>query len=133
MFSEKELEYLKAHPLARLGTATSAGQPDVDAVGYEFDGMRFYIGGTRLEDTRKYKNVAAGNSKVSLIVDDVLMDPFTPRGIKLHGTAEIVEREGRRFGFAQYLAITPTVSWSWGVEAPHMQRGQYVPKKMVWK
>jgi len=101
VFSEKELEYLKAHPLARLGTVTSAGQPDVDAVGYEFDGTRFYVGGTRLEDTRKYKNVAAGNAKVSLIIDDLLMEPFVPRGIKLHGHAQIVEREGRRFGFAK--------------------------------
>ena len=132
MFSEKELEYLKAHPLARLGTVTFAGQPDVDAVGYEFDGTRFYIGGTRLEDTRKYKNVAAGNTKVSLIIDDLLMEPFVPRGIKLHGSAEIVEREGRRFGFAKYLAITPAVSWSWGVEEPHMQRGEYAPRKTRW-
>ena len=132
MFSQKELEYLRAHPLARLGTVTSSGQPDVDAVGYEFDGTCFYIGGTRLEETRKYKNVAAGNDKVSLIIDDILMEPFVPRGIKLHGHAEIVEREGKRFGFAKYLAITPSVSWSWGVEEPHMQRGEYKTKKTRW-
>ncbi|MBV9390654.1 MAG: PPOX class F420-dependent oxidoreductase [Verrucomicrobia bacterium] len=131
MFSEQELSYLQTHPLARLATVTSDGQPDVDAVGFEFDGARFYIGGRQLRATRKYKNVASGNLKVSLIIDDLVMSPWEPRGIKLHGIAEIVEREGR-FGFAPYIAITPTVSWSWGIEGSFMQGGRYAPKKILW-
>ena len=130
MFSQEELSYLQSHPLARLGTVTSDGQPDVDAVGYEFDGTHFYIGGRQFRSTRKYKNVATGNLKVSLIIDDLIMSPWEPRGIKLHGVAEIVESEGR-FGVATYIAITPTTSWSWGIEAPHMQAGQYTPKKII--
>lgn len=132
MFSEEEVAYLQTHPLARLGTVTSAGQPDVDAVGFEFDGVRFYIGGRQFQTTRKYKNVAAGNTKVSLIIDDLVMSPWEPRGIKLHGVAQIVEREGR-FGFASYFAITPIISWSWGIEGPHMRGGKYAPKKIIWQ
>jgi pyridoxamine 5'-phosphate oxidase family protein len=132
MFSEEELEYLQNHPLARLGTVEPDGQPDVDAVGYEFDGARFYIGGRKLRTTRKYKNVAAGHTQVSLLIDDLIMSPPEPRGIKLHGRAEIVERDGR-FGHDMYLVITPTVTWSWGIEATHMHGGRYVPKKILWE
>jgi len=133
MFSEAEIAYLKSQYLARLGTVSSKGQPTVDAVGFEFDGARFYIGGMALPASRKYKNVAAGNQKVSLIIDDLeSVQPWKPRQIKLHGLAEIVERSGR-FGEKEYLAITPTVSWSFGIEGDvNYQDGNFTPKKIVW-
>ncbi|MCB9077596.1 MAG: PPOX class F420-dependent oxidoreductase [Anaerolineaceae bacterium] len=133
MFSEAELAYLKSQYLARLGTVSSKGQPTVDAVGFEFDGSRFYIGGLNLPGTRKYKNVAAGNTKVSLIIDDLeSVQPWKPRQIKVHGLAEIVERDGQ-FGDKEYLAITPTVSWSFGIEEPlNYQTGKFAPKKIIW-
>lgn len=133
MFSDEELVYLKSQYLARLGTVSSKGQPTVDAVGFEFDGARFYIGGIDLPATRKYKNVAAGNHKASLIIDDLeSVQPWKPRQIKVHGLAEIVERAGR-FGEKEYLAITPTVSWSFGIEAgENYQAGKFAPKKIVW-
>ena len=36
-------------------------------------------------------------------------------GIKVNGTAEIVEHNGM-FGPGKYLQIAPTVSWSWGIK-----------------
>src|SRR5437763_9094718 len=111
MFSEQELAFLRAQPLARIATVDNDGQPTADAVGLEFDGTRFYIGGHRLETTRKYKNVVAGQRKVSLIIDDLKsIRPWQPRGIKIHGIAEVVKRTGR-LGPGSYLAITPMVSW----------------------
>ena len=47
MFSEQELAFLRGQPLARIGTVDDQGQPTVDAVGLEFDGMRFYMSGHR--------------------------------------------------------------------------------------
>jgi pyridoxamine 5'-phosphate oxidase family protein len=47
MFSEQELAFLRGQPLARIGTVDDQGQPTVDAVGFEFDGMRFYMSGHR--------------------------------------------------------------------------------------
>lgn len=133
MFSEKEMAYLKSQYLARLATVSSQGQPTVDAVGFEFDGARFYIGGRALPSTRKYKNVAAGNQRVALIIDDLeSIQPWKPRQIKVHGVAEIVERAGR-FGYKEYLVITPTVSWSFGIEtSENYQAGNFKPKKIVW-
>jgi pyridoxamine 5'-phosphate oxidase family protein len=132
MFSEAEITYLKSQYLARLATVSNKGQPTVDAVGYEYDGARFYIGGLALPSSRKYKNVADGNHKVSLIIDDLeSIQPWKPRQIKVHGLAEIVERDGR-FGQKEYLAITPTVSWSFGIEGEIYQGGKFTPKKIVW-
>jgi pyridoxamine 5'-phosphate oxidase family protein len=133
MFSEKELAYLKSQYLARLGTVSTKGQPTVDAVGFEFDGASFYIGGRDFPASRKYKNVAAGNHKVSLIIDDLAsVQPWMPRQIKVHGLAEIVEQAGR-FGEKEYLAITPTVSWSFGIEKDfNYGAGEFALKKIVW-
>ncbi len=130
MFSEQERAFLQAQPLARIGTVAPDGQPSVDAVGFEFDGARFYIGGHSFQATRKYKNVVAGNTKVSLLIDDLKsIQPWQPRGIRVYGIAEAVERQGR-FGPGMYLVITPKVSWSWGIEA---QEGKAGPKKIVWE
>ncbi len=132
MFSEAEIAYLKSQYLARLATVSNDAQPTVDAVGFEFDGARFYIGGLDLPASRKYKNVAAGNRQVSLIIDDLeSVQPWKPRQIKVHGRAEIVERAGR-FGQKEYLAITPTVSWSFGIEGEAFQEGEFTPKKIIW-
>ncbi len=133
MFSPQEQAYLQTQRLARLGTVAADGHPDVDVVGFQFDGSRFYIGGSQLQRTRKYKNSAAGNRRVSLIIDDLKsIDPWEPRAIKIHGIAEIVERAGRS-GSAIYLAITPTISWSWGIDEPSFQQGRAVRKKIIWR
>jgi pyridoxamine 5'-phosphate oxidase family protein len=134
MFSEQEQAFLQSQLLARMATVDTDGQPTVDAVGFEFDGQRFYIGGRRFQASRKYKNVVAGNTKVSLIIDDLKsVQPWQPRGIKIHGIAEVVERNGR-LGPGSYLAITPQISWSWGVEAQTLQEGKAASmKKTVWE
>ncbi len=132
MFSQQEQAYLQTQLLARLATIEPDGQPDVDVVGFEFDGARFYIGGHQLETTRKYKNIVAGKHKVSLIIDDLkTREPWAPRAIKIHGVAEVVEHEGR-MGPGSYIAITPTVSWSWGIEEPQFRQGKAIPRKITW-
>jgi pyridoxamine 5'-phosphate oxidase family protein len=132
MFTEEEMAYLGTQRLARLATVASDGQPTVDAVGFWFEGNRFVIGGYALPSSRKYRNIAAGNTKVALIIDDLeSIDPWTPRGLKVHGTAEIVEREGF-FGPGHYFVITPDVSWSWGVVNPTFEEERFAPHKIDW-
>lgn len=92
MFSNAERAFLESQRLLRLATRSRGGQPDADAVGFSFDGQRFYVGGLDLPATRKYRNVTAGNHLVSLIIDDLAsIDPWRPRGIKVHDIAEIVQ------------------------------------------
>jgi pyridoxamine 5'-phosphate oxidase family protein len=77
--------------------------------------------------------VASGNHRVSLIIDDLKsVQPWQPRQIKVHGLAEVVEWAGR-FGQKEYLAITPIVSWSFGIElGEYFQEGEFTPKKIIW-
>ena len=131
MFTEKEIAYMRSQRLARIGTVSADSQPDVSPMGFEFDGEYFYIGGMNNAATRKYKNVVKGNSQVALAIDDLeSVDPWAPRGIKLYGTADIVEREGYA-GRSSYLRIRPTISWSWNLEGPAMVEGRFVPHKTV--
>ena len=115
-FTDEEAAYLESQRLARIATVAPDGQPDVVPVGFEFDGTFLYVGGMDPARTRKYLNAQAGSSKVALVVDDLVStQPWTPRGLRIYGTAELVERQGQ-FGTAPYLRITPTISWSWNLE-----------------
>jgi pyridoxamine 5'-phosphate oxidase family protein len=117
MFSNLEVEYIQSQPLARLATVSKDGQPDVAAVAYEFDGTHFYIGSMIMKKTRKFWNVKNGNQKISFVIDDLAsMNPWKPRGIKVTGTAELVEVDGDS-GKDINLRITPIVSRSWGIDA----------------
>ena len=113
MFTEKEIAYLNAQPLGRIATVSTGGQPDVSPVGFEFDDQCLYVGGLDLTHTRKYQNVQAGNTRVALVVDNLIsINPWVPAGIRIYGRADIVQRAGH-LGEGLYLRITPTVSWSW--------------------
>ena len=132
MFTEKELAYLKSQHLARIGTVSAETQPDVSPVGFEFEDGYFYIGGMKNKATRKYKNVADGNTQVALAIDDLkTVKPWAPRGIKVYGTAELVEHDGYA-GRGSYLRIRPTTTWSWNIEGPSMQDGKFVVNKTRW-
>lgn len=131
MFTEKEIAYLKSQPLARLATVGLDGQPDVAPVGFEFEAEHIFIGGHNPDNTRKYRNLRAGNHKIALVIDDLeSIQPWKPRGIRIYGLAELVEREGR-FGPGVYMHITPAVSWSWGIEEPTFQGGKFGPHKTI--
>jgi pyridoxamine 5'-phosphate oxidase family protein len=115
-YTEEEVAYLKSQPLARIATVGPDGQPDVAPVGFEFDGTYFWVGGRAPERTRKFLNVQAGQTQVALVIDDLVStDPWTPRGLRVYGTAELMQRAGR-FGPGTYMRITPDISWSWNLE-----------------
>lgn len=115
MFSEKEIGYIKSQRLARIGTASKDGVPDVAPVGFDFDGKYFYVGGMHLTATHKYKN-AVKNPQVSLVIDDLKsIDPWQPRFVKIFGTAELVTRNGY-VGQATYIRIIPQRKTSWGLD-----------------
>lgn len=118
-FTEQEIAYLRSQPLARVSTVAADGQPDAVPLAFEFDGTYFWVGGAgpSVTATRKFRNIGAGNSKVALVVDDLVStDPFIARGIRVYGEATgPVERIGI-VGPGVYLRITPTVSWSWNMD-----------------
>src|SRR6266498_3689890 len=133
-FTEEEQTYLRSQRLCRIATVSPDGQPDVAPVGLEFDGAYFYIGGLDPAKTRKFRNVQAGNEKVALVIDDLVStDPWTPRFMRIYGTAELIERHGQ-FGSGPYMRITPTISWSWNLDGrpfSHGGAGQFDPRRTV--
>ncbi len=133
-FTEEEISYLQSQRLARIATVSPDGQPDAAPVGYEFDGARFFIGGIDPARTRKFRNVQAGNDKVALVIDDLAStDPWTPRFLRVYGTAELIERPGR-FGPDMYMRITPAISWSWNLDGRPFSHGQddrFAPRRTV--
>ena len=115
-FSEEEIAYLRSQRLARIATVSAGGQPDVVPVGFEFDGTYVYVGGIDPAKTRKFRNVQAGNTKVALVIDDLVSpNPWAPRYLRIYGNAELTERQGQ-FGPGAYLRVTPTISWSFNLE-----------------
>lgn len=130
-FSSEEVRYLKSQRLLRIATASHRAVPEVSPVGFEFDGRFFWIGSHSQSiffKTRRYRNISGGNTRVSLVIDDLLsVDPWRPRGIKVSGTAEVLDHDGI-FGRGKYFRVTPRVSVSWGIEKP--SEGQRTSRKV---
>lgn len=126
MFTAKEIEYLKSQDIARIATFSKDGQADVAPVGFKMDGDKFVIPSLDMERTLKYKNIKNGNNKVAIVIDDLIStDPWQPRGIKIHGSAELVERDGQ-FGKGLYIEVVPVKKWSWGINKPSLQGGKAI-------
>lgn len=118
MFTRNERAFIAQQRFLRIATVAPDGQPDVVTVGFDFDDHRFFIGGRNNPSTRKFRNVLAGADRVALVMDDLAsVEPWRPRGLRIYGRAEIVERKGYA-GPGQYLAVTPERHWSWGIEQP---------------
>ena len=119
MFSKIEVDYLKSQHLARIATTSRDGVPEVSPVGFEYDGKDIYVGSHAQKlffMTKRYHNIKNGNPQVSIVIDDqVSVNPWKVRGIKVAGEAEIVSHDGI-FGPGKYLRITPKTWKSWGLE-----------------
>ena len=131
-FSDEEVAYLRSQRLARLATVAPDGQPDVVPVGFEFDGRYLYVGGMAPARTRKFRNLQAGNTKVALVIDDLVStNPWSPRYLRIYGTAELVQRPGQ-FGPGPYMQITPAISWSFNLDGHSFTHDrQVVPRRTV--
>jgi pyridoxamine 5'-phosphate oxidase family protein len=112
------------------------GQPDVVPVAFELDGSYIWVGGVGpdVAHTRKFRNIGAGRTKVSLVVDDLVsIEPFIARALRVYGDAEQpVERVGM-VGPGLYSRITPRVSWSWNLAGEPAGERWYDARRTVHK
>jgi pyridoxamine 5'-phosphate oxidase family protein len=128
-FSDKELEYLRGQRLGRLATVNAKGAPHVVPVGFRLsdDGAAIDVGGHGMATSKKYRDLRA-NPRVAIVVDDLAsVQPWTPRGLEVRGTADLhdsggTERFGRGWDEA-WLRIVPERVISWGIEAPPFTEG----------
>jgi pyridoxamine 5'-phosphate oxidase family protein len=131
-FTDEEIAYLHSQPLARLATVGSDGQPDAVPLAFEYDGAFFWVGGfgPSVTDTRKFRNVRAGNHQVALVIDDMVsFEPFITRCIRIYGYAEQPFERVGMVGPGTYMRITPTISWSWNLAGEPAGDTWYEPRK----
>ena len=89
-FTKAQLDYLATQSLGRLATVRPDGTPQNNPVTfvYNTDLGTIDIGGYRMGETRKYRNVG-GNPAVAFVVDDVVsVDPWQARFVEIRGRAE---------------------------------------------
>ena len=121
-FTVAELEYLYSQPLMRFASASLNGRPDVAPVVFEIDGDDVLTAGFDITHTVRYRNIQS-NPRVSVVVDDLAsVNPWSPRGIKIIGTAVIEDVDG-----SPRFRISPEVIISWALNnttpgIPKMER-----------
>jgi pyridoxamine 5'-phosphate oxidase family protein len=94
IFTEAEIAYLESQPLMRFASASPEGRPDVAPVIFSVDGDDIVTAGFDVARTVRYRNVQR-NPRVTVVIDDLAsVDPWSPRGLKIIGTAEIEEVDG---------------------------------------
>jgi pyridoxamine 5'-phosphate oxidase family protein len=119
--TEPERRYLRTQRIGRLATVGPDGSPQNNPVGFHYNAElgTIDIGGLRLGETRKFRNVRA-NGRVAFVVDDIAsVDPWHVRGIELRGHAEaLVDHPPARPYFSpELIRIHPEQVFSWGIDA----------------
>jgi pyridoxamine 5'-phosphate oxidase family protein len=113
VFTEAELRYLAGgRQLGRLATVGADGTPHVVPVAWIYNAARdtIDIGGSELERTKKFRDVARGG-RAAIVVDDLAStDPWRPRGIEVRGRAETLTLP------TPLIRIHPERIVTWGLE-----------------
>ena len=128
VFTDAERAYLTSQRVARIGTASPTGRPDVAAVRYQLNGDAIDIGGRVNPATYKWKNIVR-NGRASVTIDDIASeDPWVVRGIKIYGRAEAIEREGT----TGRILVHPEIVWSWNInEGAETYFADMIEKRVV--
>ena len=127
-FTDAERSYLVSQRVARIGTASPTGRPDVAAVRFQLNGDAIDMGGRVNPATYKWKNIVR-NGRASVTIDDIASDdPWVVRGIKIYGRAETVEREGTTGS----ILVRPEIIWSWNInEGAETYFADMIEKRIV--
>ena len=117
MFNAAELAYLENQQLGRLATQKPDGTLQNSPVGFRWNPEigTIDVNGYRLEESRKFRNIA-DNGRSALVVDDVVStDPWRVRCVEIRGRAEALSGDGGR---APLIRIHPERIISFGLEEP---------------
>jgi pyridoxamine 5'-phosphate oxidase family protein len=119
VFREVELQYLiGGRQLGRLATVGADGTPHVVPVAWIYNAARdaIEIGGSDLEQTKKFRDIAR-TGRAAIVIDDLAStDPWHPRGIEVRGRGEALAMP------APLIRIHPERIVSWGLEARRSAR-----------
>jgi len=112
VFTEAELRYLAGgQQLGRLATVGADGTPHVVPVAWIYNAARdaIDIGGSGLEETKKFRDVAR-SGRAAIVIDDLAStDPWHPRAVEVRGRAEAIAMP------TPLIRIYPERIVSWGL------------------
>ena len=120
VFSPVEIAYLQSQRLGRIATAGPDGQPHVVPVGFRYNPETdtIDVGGHDFAKRKKFRDVQR-NPRVAIVIDDLAsVNPWTVRGIEIHGEAVILPSGGKALGpgFEDTMfRIKPKRVVSWGI------------------
>src|SRR5207245_1572513 len=123
----QKLDYLAGKRLGRLATIDADGIPHVVPLGWGYNPAldTIDVGGRDFGRTRKFRNARA-NSKVTLVIDDVLPQ-WRPRGLMVRGQAEALEEatsaDGEHLGPIIRIHPGPVISWGLDTAADERAAG----------
>jgi len=125
-FTPIELSYLATQRIGRLATVSPDGQVQNNPTNFFVDAGAgtIVIGGGALGSSKKFRNVQRG-STVAFVVDDLAaVDPWTPRGIEIRGTAvALTDHEPPLPHLSrEIIRITPDKIVSWGLDGQRASR-----------
>ena len=113
VFSEAELRYLAGgQQLGRIATVGADGTPHVVPVAWIYNAVRdtIDVGGSGLEETKKFRDVAR-TGRAAIVIDDLAStDPWHPRAVEVRGRAEAIALP------TPLIRIYPERIVSWGLE-----------------
>ena len=113
VFTEPELRYLAGgRQLGRLATVGADGTPHVVPVAWIYNAARdtIDVGGSELEGSKKFRDIAR-SGRVAIVIDDLeSTDPWRPRGIEVRGRGEAIAMP------TPLIRIHPERIVSWGLE-----------------
>jgi pyridoxamine 5'-phosphate oxidase family protein len=112
VFRAAELEYLAGgRQLARLATVGADGTPHVVPVAFIYNAARdtIDVGGSELERTKKFRDVAR-SGRAAIVIDDLAEgEEWRPRGIEVRGRGEAIALP------TPLIRIHPERIVSWGL------------------
>jgi pyridoxamine 5'-phosphate oxidase family protein len=119
VFTAAELRYLAGgRQLGRLATVGADGTPHVVPVAWIYNAVRdaIDIGGSELERTKKFRDVAR-TGRAAIVIDDLAtVDPRHPRGVEIRGRGEAIALP------TPLIRIHPERIVSWGLERERSAR-----------
>jgi pyridoxamine 5'-phosphate oxidase family protein len=116
-----QIDYLASQLLGRLATAGADHRPHVVPTSFRYNAElgTIDVGGHRVADTKKYRDVRA-NGWAALVVDDLpSIDPWRARFVEIRGRAQAVPTGGASLGpgFGEaFIRIHPEKVNSAGLE-----------------
>jgi pyridoxamine 5'-phosphate oxidase family protein len=115
------IEYLATQRLGRVATTGADGKPHVVPTSFRYNNKlgTIDVGGHRVADTKKYRDVLA-NPWAAIVIDDLAsVDPWRPRMLEIRGRAEAVDTGGSDLGPGfgdSFIRIHPEKINSFGIE-----------------